>query len=109
MIVVAFNELEGILNDEQESTLKIADDAEIRRVIYLWTLMNATDYVSINMTLGDGTLKKDQEIHNLKLIEIILYNRDWRVRAVAARLLDNREEKDVHDHLLSVSRKYTHF
>jgi hypothetical protein len=70
VIVVAFNELEGILKNEEESTLKIAADAEIRRVISFWTFMNTTDYTSINITLGDGILKKDQEIHNLKLIEL---------------------------------------
>jgi hypothetical protein len=104
----AFNELEGLSKNEQEFALKIAAHAELRRVISFWSLMSTTEHASISVTLKDGTLKEDKEIPTPNLIAALFHNRDWRARAVAARLLNNRPENGVPNHLLSCARNDTH-
>jgi hypothetical protein len=104
----ALDELERLEEINQDYTVKIAAESEIRRVQSFWTLMNTTQYTSITMIYQDGTEQKDGEIPTNHLISYILSNQKWQVRAVPARLLGQRNEKGVLDILLKVAREDPH-
>jgi hypothetical protein len=57
----ALDELQSLTQDSVNLTTKAAAIAEYRRVVSFWTLMSTTASGSFTVTLGDGTIKKDQE------------------------------------------------
>ena len=87
--------------------LKAAVGAEIRRVVSFWTFMSSTSQTSIAVTLPSGTTKKDQDMSTKELIEATS-NQDWQIRAASARLLGQRREKDVPAVLLTVAHTDKH-
>jgi hypothetical protein len=62
--------------------------------------MSITDSASITVKSKDGIIKKDQENSTSVLILYETSSPGWKIRAVSARLLGQRRERDVPEALL---------
>jgi len=99
----AYDELSQLSDNKIDNATKIAANAEIRRVISFWTLMATTAEGSISFRSKDGLAQKDDHISTIILITNGLYDSNFEVRAISARLLGQRQEKDVPEALLTVA------
>lgn len=93
----ALEELEKISRESEDASLKTAANSEIARIKSFWlgvTRLKGQKFIK------NGEAKKDDDFTTNELIQEMLSNPQWNVRALAAQALRKRKEKGVPEALV---------
>ncbi|RJP95323.1 MAG: HEAT repeat domain-containing protein [Desulfobacteraceae bacterium] len=93
----ALEELEKISLESEDASLKTAANSEIARIKSFW--IGVTRLKGLNF-IKNGEIKKDDDLATTELIQEMLSNPEWSVRALAAQALHKRKEKGVPEALV---------
>lgn len=93
----ALEELEKISRESEDASLKTAANSEIARIKSFW--LGITRLKGRNL-IKNGEVKKDEDFTTAELIQTMLSNPKWDVRALAAQALRKRKEKGVPEALM---------
>ena len=96
----ALEELNRINRESGDASLKSAAGAEIARIKCFWIGITRLKGQEISVIELDGKEKKAKDFTTDELIQEMLSNPQWSVRALAAQALRKRKEKGVPEALI---------